>query len=47
MNHKSSKYVIGMICFGLAFLYIPIFLLIFYSFNYSKNRTFLTVRAPT
>ena len=36
MNHKSSKYVIGMICFGLAFLYIPIFLLIFYSFNYSK-----------
>jgi len=25
-----------MLCFGLAFLYIPIFLLIFYSFNYSK-----------
>ena len=36
MNHKSSKLVVGMLCFGLAFLYIPIFLLIFYSFNYSK-----------
>jgi len=36
MNHKRSKYIISMLCFGLAFLYIPIFLLIFYSFNHSK-----------
>lgn len=25
-----------MLCFGLAFLYIPMILLIIYSFNYSK-----------
>ena len=36
MNNKSSRFVISMLWFGLAFLYIPIFLLIFYSFNYSK-----------
>lgn len=36
MNKKSSTLVVSMLCFGLAFLYIPIFLLIFYSFNYSK-----------
>ena len=28
--------MLTMLCFGLAFLYIPMFLLIFYSFNYSK-----------
>jgi len=36
LNKKSSTLVVSMLCFGLAFLYIPIFLLIFYSFNYSK-----------
>ena len=36
MKNKSSTFVVSMLCFGLAFLYIPIFLLIFYSFNYSK-----------
>ena len=36
MQHKRSTLVVSMLCFGLAFLYIPIFLLIFYSFNYSK-----------
>ena len=36
MNYKRSIWVVSAICFGLAFLYIPIFLLILYSFNYSK-----------
>lgn len=36
MNNKRSTWVVSMLCFGLAFLYIPIFLLIIYSFNHSK-----------
>lgn len=36
MENKNSKFVVSMLCFGLAFLYIPIFLLIIYSFNHSK-----------
>ncbi len=36
MIHKRSRWVIAMLCFGLAFLYVPIFLLILYSFNHSK-----------
>ena len=36
MNGKRSKFLISMTCFGLAFLYIPIFMLILYSFNKSK-----------
>ncbi len=36
MNGKRSKFLISMTCFGLAFLYIPIFMLILYSFNESK-----------
>lgn len=33
---KRSRFLISATCFGLAFLYIPIFLLIFFSFNNSK-----------
>ncbi|MCP4471767.1 MAG: ABC transporter permease subunit [Gammaproteobacteria bacterium] len=33
---KRSKFLFSTICFGMAFLYIPIFLLIVYSFNASK-----------
>ena len=33
---KKTPFVFSMLCFGFAFLYIPIFLLIVYSFNYSK-----------
>ncbi|MCP4335793.1 MAG: ABC transporter permease subunit [Gammaproteobacteria bacterium] len=33
---KRSKFLFSAICFGIAFLYIPIFLLIVYSFNASK-----------
>jgi putrescine transport system permease protein len=36
MNGKRSIFLISATCFGLAFLYIPIFLLILYSFNKSK-----------
>ena len=28
--------MLGMLCFGFAFLYIPIILMMVYSFNYSK-----------
>ncbi len=35
-NAKNSKFLVSAICFGMAFLYIPIFLLIAYSFNDSK-----------
>ncbi len=35
-NSKRSPFLITMLCFGMAFLYIPMFMLIFYSFNYSK-----------
>lgn len=36
MSKQRSTFLLTMLCFGLAFLYIPMFLLIFYSFNYSK-----------
>ena len=36
MKKKRSTFMFTMMCFGLAFLYIPMFLLVFYSFNYSK-----------
>lgn len=36
MNNKRSPFLIFSIVFGLAFLYVPIFLLMFYSFNYSR-----------
>ncbi len=35
-NAKRSKFLVSAICFGIAFLYIPIFLLIAYSFNDSR-----------
>ena len=36
MNGKLSTFLITSVCFVIAFLYIPIFMLIVYSFNYSK-----------
>ncbi len=36
MNHKRSTFLFSTLCFGLAFLYVPMALLILYSFNYSK-----------
>ena len=36
MNWKKTPVTFSLLCFGFAFLYVPIFLLIFYSFNYSK-----------
>ena len=36
MGKKRSTFLISVLVFGMAFLYIPIFLLIVYSFNYSK-----------
>lgn len=36
MNGKRSIFLISTTCFGLAFLYIPIFMLILYSFNKSR-----------
>ena len=33
---KRSRFLITVTCFGLAFLYIPMVLLVIYSFNYSK-----------
>ncbi|MFA9419097.1 MAG: ABC transporter permease subunit [Gammaproteobacteria bacterium] len=33
---KRSRFLIMVTCFGMAFLYIPMVLLIIYSFNYSK-----------
>ena len=36
MGQKRSTFLISALVFGMAFLYIPIFLLIVYSFNYSK-----------
>ena len=33
---KRSRFLITVTCFGLAFLYIPMIMLVFYSFNYSK-----------
>ena len=36
MGKKRSTFLFSALCFGMAFLYIPILLLIVYSFNYSK-----------
>ncbi len=36
MKKKRSTFLISALCFGMAFLYIPMILLIVYSFNYSK-----------
>lgn len=36
MNTRLSTFLITSVCFVIAFLYIPIFMLIVYSFNYSK-----------
>ncbi len=33
---KRSRFLITVTCFGLAFLYVPMIMLIIYSFNYSK-----------
>lgn len=36
MGQKRSTFLFSMLCFGMAFLYIPMIFLIIYSFNYSK-----------
>ena len=36
MGNKRSTFLISVLCFGIAFLYIPMVSLIVYSFNYSK-----------
>ena len=36
MNTRLPTFLITSVCFVIAFLYIPIFMLIVYSFNYSK-----------
>ncbi len=36
MNQKRSTFLISVLAFGLAFLYIPIMLLVLYSFNSSR-----------
>jgi putrescine transport system permease protein len=36
VNARLSTFLITAVCFVIAFLYIPIFMLIAYSFNYSK-----------
>ncbi len=36
MRKQRSTFLFSALCFGMAFLYVPIFLMIFYSFNYSK-----------
>jgi putrescine transport system permease protein len=36
VNGRLSTFLITSVCFVIAFLYIPIFMLIVYSFNYSK-----------
>ena len=38
MNHRPT-FLLSMICFGLAFLYVPIFSMIFFSFNKSRLAT--------
>ena len=35
-NGKQSHFLFTMTCFGLAFLYVPMILLVFYSFNKSR-----------
>jgi putrescine transport system permease protein len=36
MQKKRSTFLFSVLCFGMAFLYLPMFVMIFYSFNYSK-----------
>ena len=36
MKKQRSTFLFSVLCFGLAFLYIPMVLLVVYSFNYSK-----------
>ena len=36
MQKKRSTFLFSFLCFGMAFLYIPMVLLVVYSFNYSK-----------
>ena len=36
MNNKRSTFLFSVLCFGMAFLYLPMVLLVIYSFNYSK-----------
>ena len=36
MNAKRSRFLFSALCFGMAFLYVPMVLLIIYSFNHSK-----------
>lgn len=36
MGQKRSTFLFSVLCFGMAFLYVPMVLLIIYSFNYSK-----------
>ena len=36
MRKKRSTFLFSMLCFGMAFLYVPMVMLIVYSFNYSK-----------
>ena len=36
MRQKRSTFLFSMLCFGMAFLYIPMVFLVIYSFNYSK-----------
>ncbi len=36
MNNKRSVFLLSVLCFGMAFLYVPMILLVVYSFNYSK-----------
>jgi len=36
MNARRSRFLLGTLCFGFAFLYIPIILMMVYSFNYSR-----------
>src|SRR3546814_17133900 len=35
-NHKTSKLSLGVLVFGIAFLYLPILILMVYSFNESR-----------
>ena len=35
-NGHRSRFLFGALCFGFAFLYIPIILMMIYSFNYSR-----------
>lgn len=36
MQKKRSRFLFSVLCFGMAFLYIPMLVLVAYSFNYSK-----------